>query len=270
MTSQDDYALFETPAALPDPFAATVAITPGLVKAMATAQALYLTEPGTGTPISVGDINQGQLGDCYLLSSIGEIALLKPAFISNAIHTNGNGTESVTLYACSNGRLPTGISTSFKAVTETVTNKFPNTSVNNGAAQDVVGNQKEIWPQVLENAYASLIGGYGAIGSGGSPLIAMEELTGHAASAVSPANLSLASLQAHVKANDLIVMDTLNRSGLSNNLVGCHAYMFAGVTGTGSGATLKLLNPWGTDQPTPIPLSQLSRSFAEVDIGHLS
>ena len=33
--------------------------------------ALYLQEPGDTSLISVHDINQGQIGDCYLLSSIG-------------------------------------------------------------------------------------------------------------------------------------------------------------------------------------------------------
>ena len=258
--------------ALPDPFsAATVpVIVPPVVKAVAMVQALYVTETGTTAPISVTDINQGQLGDCYLLSSIGEIALNKPSFISSAIHVNGNGTEAVTLYNASNGSVPNWYSTAFKATSVTVTNAFPTNSVNNIASQDVLGNQKEIWPQVLENAYASLNGGYNAIGRGGSPVLAMEELTGHAASFLAPASLTLAVLQGDVLAGDLIVMDTLNKNGLSNGLFGDHAYMFNGVSGTGSAATLKLLNPWGMDQPTPILLSQLAKSFAEVDVGHLS
>jgi hypothetical protein len=66
-----------------------------LVFAPATpTQTLYLTEPGTMSPISVSDINQGQLGDCYLLSPIGEEALFHPTAITNMIHDNGNGTET--------------------------------------------------------------------------------------------------------------------------------------------------------------------------------
>ena len=263
--------LFDPAAAWPDPFGSGTAsvLPPPLVKALAPAQTLYMTETGTGTPISVTDINQDQLADCYLLSSIGEIAMGAPSFISNLIHLNSNGSESVTLYEAANGRPLGWTTTSYKSVTETVTNAFPSDSVNNAATQDVLGNQKEIWPQVLENAYASLNGGYGAIGNGGSPVLAMEALTGHAASFLAPAGLTLATLQGDVLAGDLIVLDTLDRNGLSNSLVGDHAYMFDGVTGSGSAAMLKLLNPWGTDQPTPILLSQLSKNFTEVDIGHL-
>jgi hypothetical protein len=195
------------------------------------ADVLFLTETGETNAINVADINQGQMGDCYLLSSIGEIALLKPTFISNMIHVNANGIETIMLYDASNGRLPTWGTTAFKAVSETVTNVFPNYSVDNGATQDVLKNQKEIWPQVLEKAYATLNGSYAAIAGGGSPVIAMEELTGHAATFMSPASLTLAALQSFVAAGDLIVMDTLPGGVLPNNLVNNHAYMFEGITG---------------------------------------
>ncbi len=263
---------FDPVAAMPESFTSytSPAVLPSIMKPVAIVQTLYLTETGTSTPISVTDINQGQLGDCYLLSSIGEIALLQPSFISNMIHVNSNGTETVTLYKAANGSLPGWSTTAFKAVSETVTNAFPGNSVNNGATQDVLGNQKEIWPQVLENAYASLNGGYGAIGNGGYPALAMEELTGHAGTQVAAASVTLAMLQGDVRAGDLIVMDTLGKSGLSNGLVGNHAYMFDGVTGTGAAATLKLLNPWGTNEPTPVLLSQFSKNFAAMDVGHLS
>jgi hypothetical protein len=249
-----------------DPAASPLA-TP---KAAAIPQALYLTEPGEATAIDVYDINQGQLGDCFLLSSIGEIALLKPTFIASMIHANSNGTETVTLYKAANGALPGFNTTSFKATTATVTNVFPSNSVDNGATQDVVNGVKEIWPQVLENAVAQLDGGYSAIANGGNPVIAMEELTGHAATYMSPSALTLAALLGFSNAGDLIVMDTASRSSLPNSLVGNHAYMFDGVTGSGSSAAVKLLNPWGNDEPTPILMSQLSKSIVEVDIGHLS
>lgn len=233
-------------------------------------QVLYLTETGNTGPISVSDINQGQIGDCFLLSPIGEMAMLKPASISNMIHVNANGTETVMLFEASNGRLPTWGSTAFKAVSETVTNVFPNYSVNNGATQDVLNGQKEIWPQVIEKAVATLDGGYGAIANGGSPVIAMEELTGHAASFMSPASLTLSALQSFVSAGDLVVMDTLSSGALPNGLFNNHAYMFEGVTGTGASALAHFGNPWGFDQPTAMLVSQLSRGFTEVDVGHLS
>jgi hypothetical protein len=231
-------------------------------------QVLYLIEPGTTTAISVGDLYQGQIGDCFLISSIGELALTHPGAINNMIHSNANGTETVTLYTASNGSLPGFGTTAFKPVAVTVENVFPSYSVDTGATQDVVNGQKEIWPQVLEKAVATLDGGYGAIADGGNPMIAMEELTGQTATFMSPASLTLAALQGCIAAGDLIAMDTSAGSPLYN-LVGDHAYMFEKLTMQGSTAMLQLGNPWGFDQPTLIPLSQLAKGIVEVDIGKL-
>ena len=194
--------------------------TPAAVGAsVPLAQSLYLTEPGDTAAISVNDLHQGQIGDCFLISSIGELALDHPAAIQNMIHSNSNGTETVTLYEASNGQLPSWYTLSFKAVSVTVTNSFPNYSVNNGSTQDVVGGQKEIWAQVLEKAVATLDGGYGNISNGGSPVIAMEELTGHAATWMSPSSLTLTTLQNDIKAGDLITFDTPNQSGFFFNVL---------------------------------------------------
>jgi Calpain family cysteine protease len=250
--------------------AGTLAPFAAFLAPVAPTQTLYLTEAGTAGAINLNDIHQGQIGDCFLLSSIGEIAMLKPGFISGMIHAGDNGTETVTLYEGTNGRPVTSITNALKAVSETVTNVFPTYAVNNGAGQDVQGNLKEIWPQVLENAVATLGGGYASIAYGGSPVLAMETLTGHAASYMSPASLSFATLQGFIAAGDLIVMDTLPNGALPDGLVNNHAYMFESVSGSGASATVHLANPWGFDQPAPVLLSQLSRGFVEVDVGHLA
>ena len=105
---------------------------------------LYLQEPGTSAPISPLDINQGQMGDCFLCSSMGELAMWDPSAISNMIQDNGNGTETVTLYLAANGSLPTFGTTSFEATTVTVNNNFPSNSIDSGATQDVYNGEKEI------------------------------------------------------------------------------------------------------------------------------
>ena len=230
---------------------------------------LYLTEPGDNSAINVNDIHQGQIGDCFLLSAFGEMALYHPSAISNMIHFNPNGTETVFLYGGSNGSPPQFGQYSFTSMTETVTNTFSGSSVNNGATQDVVGSQKEIWPQVIEKAYALASGGYSGIQNGGSPFLALEELTGKAAIWMRGFTMSLTDLAQHSAAGDLIVMDTFATSNLPFNLVGNHAYMFEGMKSVGGTTYVQLGNPWGYDQPSLIPFAQLSRGIAEVDIGHL-
>ncbi len=244
---------------------------PAMFAAAAPTQTLYLTESGTSAPVCVSDINQGQLGDCFLLSSIGEQARFHPSAIMNMIQSNGNGTETVILYTDRNGRLPSFGTTSFKATSVVVTNSFSTQSVNNGINQDRVGNQKEIWPQVIEKAFATLAGGYGAIANGGYPVLAMEALTGRTASYMSPAALSLSALQSFVAAGDLITMDTSSARGLGYGLVSNHCYMFDRIVGSGASAAVQLLNPWGVAQPAAIPMARLAQSgIVEIDIGRLS
>ena len=227
---------------------------------------LYLQEPGDTAAISVHDLYQGQIGDCFVISPIGEIALTNPGAIAGMIKSNGNGTETVTLYVGANGRLPSYGTTQFRPVAVTVNNVFPSYGVDNGANQDVVGNQKEIWPQVLEQAVATLDGGYAAIAYGGSPVIAMEELTGRPATYTTPGALTLPALEKYVGAGDLVVFDTLSKTGLPDNLVSNHAYMVEAVS-PANGGTVTLGNPWGFDQPGALPFAQLSKAIAEIDIG---
>jgi hypothetical protein len=239
----------------------------GHVGSTAEQMALYLTAPGDTGPISVGDLFQGQLGDCFLISAIGEIARVDPSFISGMIQQNANDTETVTLYEAKNGSLAWFGDTQFKTVAETVTNNFSSLSVDNGSTQDVVNGVKEIWPQVLESAYAQLNGGLSAIADGGYPVVALETLTGQAANYYAPASVSLATLEGWSSANDLIVLDTRASGDATYNLVGSHAYMFLGLETVKGVAYVQAGNPWGFDQPSLIPVSQLNAAFGEIDVG---
>jgi hypothetical protein len=266
-----------------DLFSTGIPITP-LPYVGSQIQALYETEPGNANAISYTDIYQGQIGDCFVLSPLGEIAMEKPSFISNMIKVNANGTESVTLYESADGALLTPYTNSalgFRAVVEVVTNRFPGNSVNNGANQDVVDHTKEIWPQVIEKAVAQLDGGdpggivrpnqrsfYTSIQYRGEPAVAMETLTGKAATSVLPSQVTLAFLTSVSNAGDLITFDT-KMSVSADNLVGNHCYMFESVTGSGDTAVVHLANPWGFNQPPAILVSSLSQSFARIDIGHV-
>ena len=258
------------PQASPITTAAAFGTTLVAVSTVALTNSLYLTEAGTHTAINVADINQGQLGDCFLLSALGELALYNPAAISKMIGINANGTESVALFESPNGQTPGFGATTFSHTSQTVTNLFSTAAVNNAASQDVVGNSKEIWAQVIEKAYAQANGGYASISNGGNPCIALQQLTGHTAQWQSPASTTAASLTSHINNGDLIVMDTASTANLPNHLVSNHAYMFEGLVNNNGVACVKLGNPWGFDQPNLIPTTQLAHSgIVEVDFGHI-
>ncbi len=235
-------------------------------------EALYLVEPGDTSAVSIDDINQGSIGDCFVLSSIGELALRDPVAVQSMIQSNANGTETVNLYAPQQvGPFIHGTG-ALQKVPVTVTNSFPSNAVNSGPSLDVVNGVKEIWPQVLEKAVAALDESYAAIADGGSPIVAMEQLTGQTATAVSPAALTASVLQSGIAAGDLFVMDTANLSNLPYDLVGNHAYMFEGMNTVGGATMVQLGNPWGSSyNPPPIPLANLASSgIVEVDVGRVA
>ena len=121
----------------------------------------------------MSDINQGQLGDCYLCASLAEVAQLNPAVIESMIASNGNNTYSVRFFV-------DGV-----AQYITVNNQLPDggTLFDSGPA---------LWGSLIEKAYAQLQAGgdltggsthyygnaYATIGAGGYPWYTLEEITG--------------------------------------------------------------------------------------------
>ena len=224
-----------------------------------------MQEPDSYAPLSINDINQGELGDCFLLAAVGELALDRPNAITSMIGVNADGTETVTLYEAGGGA-PLFGDTSFVPTRIIVDNSFPDDAVN-GGNQDVFDGQQEIWVQVLEKALATLAGGYDVINQGGWPMFVMEELTGQASADISPASLSLQTLQGYMKAGDLLAFDTPESDSLSYGLVGDHAYMFESLVTVNGQAMVQLGNPWGDTEPQLIPLSQVGSNFDEIDVG---
>jgi hypothetical protein len=125
---------------------------------------------------SMNDINQGYLGDCYLLSSLAEVAKQNSSIISSMFTSNGNNTYGVKFYV--NG------------VAQYVT---VNASLADGGNIFNYGGS-DIWASLAEKAYAQLqasgniTGNYlnygnswSTIGNGGAPEMALEEITGASA-----------------------------------------------------------------------------------------
>jgi hypothetical protein len=121
---------------------------------------------------SKNDVNQGYLGDCYLLSSLAEVADKNSSLITSMFSSNGNNTYGVRFYV--NG------------VAEYVT-------VNNSLTSDF-NSGSDIWASLAEKAYAQfqasgVVTGnsvnfgnsWSTIGNGGAPECALEEITGASA-----------------------------------------------------------------------------------------
>ncbi len=121
---------------------------------------------------SWSDVNQGYLGDCYLLSSLAEVAYKNSSVISSMFTDNGNGTYGVRFY--------------IDGAAEYVT---VNSSLANGGSKFNHGS--DIWASLAEKAFAQLQAGgdytgnggaysnsWTTIGNGGMPEYALAEITG--------------------------------------------------------------------------------------------
>lgn len=218
---------------------------------------------GPGGP-SMNDVNQGYLGDCYLLSCLAEVADQDPSIITSMFTVNGNNTYGVRYYV-------DGVA-EYVTVDDELTSDFN------------IGTY--IWASLAEKAYAQLQAGgvitgnpsfnYGnawsTIGNGGYPEYALEEVTGASqitdfvangrswqtytynssltetsfTSSSSTATV-LATLVADLAAGDDLILssntDATDSNGMTT-LVSDHALSIYGYDS--STGMLEIRNPWGT------------------------
>ena len=215
---------------------------------------------------SMNDVNQGYLGDCYLLSSLAEVACKNPNAINSMFTVNGNNTYGVRFYV--NG------------TAEYVT-------VNNQLADggNVFNYGTNLWASLAEKAYAQLQAGgvvtgnsvnygnsYSTIGNGGWPAYALEEITGasaitnfyasgstwatyiynsslhltSASSGSSTPSILTTLISDLSQGDDLILSSYTNATDSAGRqtLVADHAMSIYGYDSTTG--MLEIRNPWGT------------------------
>ena len=140
--------------------------------------ALYVRDDDDGADaIDPSDIDQRQLGTCVTLAGLGAIAAVDPDVIREAIHDNGDGTYTVTFHE---HRTPGFVwDREWRTHEVTVDARVPVDEY--GEPISAGAPNGELWPLIIEKAWAVRQGGYHRInGDNGSGLL--EALTGHTAS----------------------------------------------------------------------------------------
>lgn len=201
--------------------------------------------------VSPKDICQGALGDCWLLAALATLAE-RPELILNAFHTkqfNPRGKYTIRLYNCKKE--------AFEWVD--IDDYIPCDNSGTPIYTHIKGN--EMWPLLLEKAFAKARGGYQKL-EGGLPLDAMQSITGFSGSriSVSPSESTelFHALRKHIDAGCILACGSkgqdktreLGRESVQGSVVGGHAYSILGMyepsLTTDKVQLLKLRNPWGS------------------------
>jgi hypothetical protein len=251
---------------------------------------LFQKQRADADAVNSRDVQQDGLGDCHFLAPLAALATTPRgrALIRDAIVENKNDKGNVLSWTVTLHQPQTHLfgRTTFRDVHVTVDGPY----VIGHARLRPENGQNEVWPLVLEKAYATYAGGYNRIGRGGVPTNALEILTGRQATFVSlgwPERLFRSygadELQADLARGKVVVLSTKAGTGSNaepdaapadrqpnvqaHRLLSSHAYFAQGIEQRDGKLFVKLGNPWGEAEPDPIPCEELSTWFSGVSIG---
>jgi hypothetical protein len=188
-----------------------------------------------GTGPVIGDVNQGEAGDCYFLASLAAFAQQNPQLLVQSAVDMGDGTFTVQFIS---GGTPTFVR---------VSNAF-SAGPFDGLAYAHPGASGSIWGAVFEKAFAYFRTGantYASINSGWMGE-AYSDL-GVSSTAIFPVIDTATSFYSTIS-TDLAAGDevTLATSSDAPNLVSDHAYTVVSAYTDSSGVTHYIVrNPWG-------------------------
>ena len=232
--------------------------TPGPSPVVNPTPPLYAEGPGDGDSVAPNDVQQRDIGNCYLMAAIMAVAGQDPEAIRRLITDNGDGTFDVRLFS--------------PRYSEWVTYR-----VTQAELQETTGGTPdlrragtgdgELWVRVIEAAYAQHLralnngplNGTELMNRGGYANIAMAALTGRPA-AYYTGNLQAAIVDS-VQAGRLVVVSTANawsdvKDPNGDNLgpmrlAARHAYQALDVYQDPNNGKwiLVLANPWGHTHP---------------------
>lgn len=221
--------------------------------------------------ISPNDPLQGQLGDCYLISSLAAVAQKHPELLEKNVKTNRDGTYTVTLFTRPDLTKPA------QPVQVTVDGQFP---TKNGSLEYISAREKkELWPLVYEKAYAQLKGSYGNI-EGGMGANALTAITGSnpsffavSADAMKPDDV-WNKLTDATKGGGCVVADSKSFGSPVKGMVSDHTYTVLGTSEENGQKYVTVRNPWGEhevgndgkdDGVFKLTAEQFTQAFAMVE-----
>jgi hypothetical protein len=249
---------------------------------------LFVKGKGDLDAIDPTDVNQGALGDCYLIAALGALALQNPDLLREMMHVNDDGTVTVTFYRTDENGLLVPVPVTVSQDVLVIEGKDEKTGKPNGLFYNAFsqpGDDWESWSIIMEKAFAQLKGGYQNIGLGGLPGAALETLTGNKSEAAVPSRYAASpaehaawnfdSVARKFEQGDALVASSLFGREAKNHplyqesqevpLVGGHAYYVTDVDR--DAGTITLHNPWGWDAgETVVTWDEFNTAFSYVHL----
>ena len=247
---------------------------------------LYRRQGNDVDAVAPRDVRQGALPDCCLLAVLAAMAMTPEgrAALRDAIVENKNDEGHVVSYTVTLHELERSMlgSTSFHDVRVTVDGAYV---LGHAYANDDDG-PNEVWPLVIEKAFARYVGGYDKLGRGLDSSDGMTLLTGRNATQFSldwprlwASRYSEGRLLKDLQDGKIIVLGT--RTGIggrhgsadilpatgAHDLVEGHAYFVTGTERRNGKTFLQLGNPWGHTQPDAIPVDEMTKWFSSISVG---
>jgi hypothetical protein len=210
--------------------------------------------------ISPDDVAQWQIGDCYLHAALMALASSPEgrARIRNMITENRDAHGNVLSYSVRfyiNGR-------EMKPLPIAVDALMPAGGL--ARARGTADGASEIWPLVIEKAYAQLYLQYASI-HGAWPSNALAKLTGLRSREIEPQkDDALETVQRAWADGKPMLFSTVAKPG--QPLVGPHCYVLVGIEKDANGNAVAVLkNPWGREYPTvSVPFAQWKKVFTTI------
>lgn len=146
---------------------------------------LYAQQKGDHSPVDPKgkDTAQGGLGDCYLIAAMAAIANASPQVLKDAIKYNKEKeTYTVRFYEedWKGNKAPVYIE---------VDSYLPTVAGNRNDPAYAGEPGQNLWPAIMEKAYAKWKGGYEAMGNGGYGAQSMAEITGNKSQEKNPKSM---------------------------------------------------------------------------------
>jgi hypothetical protein len=194
--------------------------------------------------VNFDDVVQNELGDCFLLASLSALAAVRPQAIEDAIVDHGDGTFTVRFYEKQRSGPPT-------AVEIRVDSDLP--ARRNGELAYGQGRDRaELWPALVEKAFATWKGGYSELSLGGIAGDALTALTGTEAEFYNPIQeLESKDLWKLLQDAQQAGRPMVSGTGVTSEegLVPMHMYSVVSVREENGEKLITLRNPYGHQEP---------------------